>query len=138
MITRRGLAKRGAPTPRGAARGGAGIRRALLAAPLALLIGIGTLVPGTLPAAFAAPTPTPGPAAPAQVDPPDPVREAEYWLEANGIREAWKTTRGAGVTIAVIDSGIAKGPVEFEDAVIGGIDVSGVGTPDGRTPVGVR
>ncbi len=66
----------------------------------------------------------------------DPVREAEYWLDDNGVREAWQTTRGAGVTIAVIDTGIGRGPIEFEGAVIGGTDVSGVGSDDGRTPVG--
>lgn len=98
-------------------------RRALLAASLALLVGLGGMLPGV---AVAAPTD----------EPVDPAQAAEYWLDGNGIREAWKTTRGKGVTIAIIDTGIAKGPVEFEGAVIGGTDVSGVGTPDGRTPVG--
>jgi membrane-anchored mycosin MYCP len=69
-------------------------------------------------------------------DPQDPVRADEYWLDSYGIREAWKTTRGKGVKIAVIDTGIGKGPVEFEGAVAGGTDVSGVGSADGRTPVG--
>jgi len=79
------------------------------------------------------------PAAGATVTPPpqeDPVREAEYWLGEYGIEAAWQVTRGAGVTIAVIDTGIAKGPVEFSGAVRGGTDVSGVGSSDGRTPVG--
>lgn len=67
---------------------------------------------------------------------PDPVRAAEYWLDDYGIREAWATTRGAGVRIAIIDTGVARGPVEFEGAVVGGTDVSGSGSPDGRTPVG--
>lgn len=66
----------------------------------------------------------------------DPVRAAEYWLDDYGIAKAWETTRGKGVRIAVIDTGISKGPAEFEGAVVGGTDVSGVGTPDGRTPVG--
>ncbi|WP_127475811.1 S8 family serine peptidase [Microbacterium sulfonylureivorans] len=66
----------------------------------------------------------------------DPVRAAEYWLDGYGVEKAWETTRGKGVTIAVIDTGIGKGPVEFEGAVVGGTDVSGIGTPDGRTPVG--
>jgi len=66
----------------------------------------------------------------------DPVRAAEYWLDDYGIRTAWQTTRGAGVRIAVIDTGIARGPVEFAGAVVGGTDVSGSGSPDGRTPVG--
>jgi subtilisin family serine protease len=66
----------------------------------------------------------------------DPVRAAEYWLDAYGIRGAWATSKGAGVRIAIIDTGIGKGPVEFEGAVVGGTDVSGAGTADGRTPVG--
>jgi membrane-anchored mycosin MYCP len=66
----------------------------------------------------------------------DPVRAAEYWLADYGIEKAWQTTRGKGVKIAVIDTGIGRGPVEFEGAVVGGTDVSGVGSPDGRTPVG--
>lgn len=69
-------------------------------------------------------------------DPADPVRASEYWLDGARIREAWNTTRGEGVTIAVIDTGIGKVPQTFGDAVVGGTDVSGTGTPDGRTPVG--
>lgn len=69
-------------------------------------------------------------------DPADPVRAMEYWLDGAGIRKAWQTTRGEGTTIAIIDTGIGKVPSTFGDAVVGGIDVSGSGTPDGRTPVG--
>ncbi|MCS3441898.1 S8 family peptidase [Microbacterium phyllosphaerae] len=69
-------------------------------------------------------------------DPADPVRASEYWLDGAGIRDAWQTTRGDGVTIAVIDTGIGKVPGVFDEAVTGGTDVSGTGTPDGRTPVG--
>ncbi|WP_218682785.1 S8 family serine peptidase [Microbacterium sp. BF1] len=78
-----------------------------------------------------APTPAPIPD-----DPADPVRASEYWLDGARIREAWQTTRGKGVTIAVIDTGIGKVPSVFGDAVVGGTDVSGSGTPDGRTPLG--
>ncbi len=66
----------------------------------------------------------------------DPVRAAEYWLDDYGITEAWKTTRGKGVRIAIIDTGIGRGPAEFAGAVVGGTDVSGAGSEDGRTPVG--
>jgi subtilisin family serine protease len=69
-------------------------------------------------------------------DPSDPVRASEYWLDGARIREAWQTTRGEGVTIAVIDTGIGIVPAAFGDAVVGGTDVSGTGTPDGRTPLG--
>ncbi|WP_247629558.1 S8 family peptidase [Microbacterium croceum] len=78
-------------------------------------------------------TATPGPV---PDDPSDPVRASEYWLDGARIREAWQTTRGDGVTIAVIDTGIGIVPATFGDAVIGGTDVSGTGTPDGRTPLG--
>lgn len=81
----------------------------------------------------AAATPTPGPV---PDDPSDPVRASEYWLDGARIREAWHTTRGEGVTIAVIDTGIGIVPATFGDAVVGGTDVSGTGTPDGRTPLG--
>ncbi|MCX6502166.1 MAG: S8 family serine peptidase [Microbacterium sp.] len=67
---------------------------------------------------------------------PDPVRAQEYWLDDYGIETAWATTRGEGVRIAVIDTGIGKAPA-FEGAVVGGTDVSGEGAADGRTPVGV-
>lgn len=75
------------------------------------------------------PTPTPTPT-------PDPTREAEYWLSGYGIDDAWQHSRGAGQTIAVIDSGVAGGIDELEGAVAGGTDVSGVGSADGRTPLG--
>lgn len=66
----------------------------------------------------------------------DVVRDAEYWLANYGVSEAWNTTRGAGTTIAIIDTGIANGPAEFNGAVVAGHDASGVGSADGRTPVG--
>ncbi|MEV5068547.1 S8 family serine peptidase [Microbacterium sp. LMI12-1-1.1] len=72
-------------------------------------------------------------AAPAEED---PIRAAEYWLDDYGVEKAWETTRGAGVKIAIIDTGIGRGPVEFDGAVAGGTDVSGVGSSDGRTPLG--
>ncbi|MGK9146497.1 S8 family serine peptidase [Plantibacter flavus] len=66
----------------------------------------------------------------------DTVRDMQYWLGDYGFTTAWETTRGAGVTVAVIDTGIADGPAELNGAVAGGVDVSGLGSPDGRTPVG--
>lgn len=81
-------------------------------------------------------TATAGAVVPTATPPDDPVRKAEYWLDDYGIRAAWQATRGAGQTIAVIDTGIARGPAEFEGAVSGGADFSGAGSADGRTPVG--
>ena len=76
------------------------------------------------------------PGAPALAASSDSLRAAEYWLDEYGIRAAWATTRGAGVTIAVIDTGVDGSVVELQGAVIPGADFSGLGSPDGQTPVG--
>lgn len=66
----------------------------------------------------------------------DSVRDSQYWLDEYGIRAAWATTQGAGVTIAVIDTGVDSSVRELRDAVIGGADFSGLGSPNGQAPVG--
>nr|WP_240614404.1 S8 family serine peptidase [Amnibacterium flavum] len=65
----------------------------------------------------------------------DFVRDLEYWLSDYGIESAWQVTQGAGQRIAVIDTGIGTVP-ELAGAVVGGTDMSGLGSADGRTPVG--
>lgn len=66
----------------------------------------------------------------------DQVRDAEYWLADYGVQRAWQTTRGAGTTVAVIDTGVDSSVRELQGAVVGGTDVSGLGSADGQTPVG--
>ncbi|MET1042676.1 MAG: S8 family serine peptidase [Microbacteriaceae bacterium] len=66
----------------------------------------------------------------------DQVRELQYWLDDYGIRDAWGTTQGEGVTIAVIDSGVDSSHPDLSGAVTGGADFSGLGTANGQTPVG--
>ena len=78
--------------------------------------------------------PLPAQASPAERS--DKVRDAEYWLDAYGIRDAWSTTRGAGITIAVIDTGVDGTAPELVGAVVAGGDFSGLGSPNGQTPVG--
>lgn len=72
-------------------------------------------------------------AAPAHAD---TVRDYEYWLGDYGFTTAWNTTKGKGVTVAIIDTGVNGNVAELRGAVTGGTDVSGLGTPDGQTPVG--
>lgn len=66
----------------------------------------------------------------------DQVRNLQYWLDDYGIRDAWRVTKGAGVTIAVIDSGIDSSHPDLAGAVVGGADFSGLGAANGQRPVG--
>lgn len=66
----------------------------------------------------------------------DAVRDGEYWLDEYGIRQAWNTTRGDGVTIAIIDTGVDGTVAELSGAVVGGADFSGLGSSNGQKPVG--
>ena len=105
-----------------------------LAAVAAALVGV-VLLTGAAPANDVDPSTEPDTGSGAN-EKIDPVRGAEYWLEDYGVAEAWKTTRGKGVRIAIIDTGIGRGPVEFQGVVVDGTDVSGTGSVDGRTPIG--
>lgn len=66
----------------------------------------------------------------------DEWREQQYWLDEYGFRQAWERTRGEGVTVAVIDTGIDAAHPDLTGQVAGGTDVSGAGSPDGTRPVG--
>jgi len=74
-------------------------------------------------------------AAPAHAD---SIRDREYWLDAYSIRQAWNTTTGAGVTIAVIDTGVDGSHIDLAGAVVGGTDFSGSGAANGQKPVGAN
>lgn len=66
----------------------------------------------------------------------DAIRDRQYWLDDLGITEAWQVTRGEGVVIAIIDTGVDADHPDLAGAVIGGTDVSGRGSPDGTEPLG--
>jgi type VII secretion-associated serine protease mycosin len=71
--------------------------------------------------------------APAQAD---QVRDLEYWLSDYGFTTAWQTTRGAGVKVAVIDTGVDGSVPDLAGALGAGTDVSGVGAANGQKPLG--
>ncbi len=66
----------------------------------------------------------------------DSIRDRQYWISQYGVDRAWEITRGAGVTIAAIDTGIDPSHQDLTGAVVGGTDVSGIGTSNGQTPIG--
>jgi len=66
----------------------------------------------------------------------DDIRDRQYWIGQYGVDRAWEVTRGAGVTIAIIDTGVDSTHRGLQGAVVGGTDVSGIGSPNGQTPVG--
>ena len=105
----------GAPSTRGAGRH---VRRGMLRGVTAALLAVASIA---LPAAPVA---------------ADPVRDRQYWLDDYGVRSAWDVTRGGGVTVAVIDTGVDGGVPELSGAVVDGTDVSGLGTANGQTPIG--
>ena len=91
-------------------------RRALLALGVVVLLGPASAV-GSI-----------AQAPPAQAE---MWRDSQFWLEDYGVEEAWSTTRGEGVTVAVIDTGVEGSHPALEGAVAGGTDVSGGGDSTG-------
>ncbi len=81
-------------------------------------------------------TPFGGPLVGATAAHADSVRNGQYWLDEYGIRDAWKTTQGEGITIAVIDTGVDGSVPELQGVVVDGTDFSGIGSSNGQTPVG--
>ncbi|MEG2423216.1 S8 family serine peptidase [Glutamicibacter sp.] len=67
----------------------------------------------------------------------DNMRESEYWLKSLGVAEAHKTTKGEGVKVAIIDTGIDTAHPDLKGAVVGGADMSGSGGDKGNKPIGV-
>jgi subtilisin family serine protease len=66
-------------------------------------------------------------ATPAQAD---QVRAAQQWvLDMVNAQAAWSVTQGAGVTVAVIDSGVNPHATDLTGSVITGPDLTGVHTP---------
>jgi subtilisin family serine protease len=78
-------------------------------------------------------------ATPARAAPTDRVRNAQAWvLNMLDAQAAWKVTQGAGVTVAVIDSGVNPNVSDLAGSVVTGPDYTHVGTPPSNPHWGVH
>lgn len=69
------------------------------------------------------------PARPASAAPADSVRDQQLWvLNMMNVPDAWDVTEGSGVTVAVIDSGVASDVSDLTGSVLPGFDFTGVHT----------
>ncbi|MEU8582510.1 type VII secretion-associated serine protease mycosin [Streptomyces abikoensis] len=56
----------------------------------------------------------------------DTIRSQQWYLDAMHAEEMWKTSTGAGVTVAVIDSGVDANLPDLQGQVLPGKDFSGI------------
>ncbi len=63
----------------------------------------------------------------------DSVRQHEWWLAKLGVASTWRTTRGAGVTVAVLADGVSSTVPDLANSVTAGPDL----TRSGRAASGI-
>jgi Subtilase family len=61
----------------------------------------------------------------------DQARRNEWWLRTLHVTNAWRTTRGSGVTIAVLDTGVNPAQADLTGAVVTGPDYTNSGRTSG-------
>jgi type VII secretion-associated serine protease mycosin len=66
----------------------------------------------------------------------DAIRDREYWIKDYGFNSAWKISKGEGVKVAVIDTGINDTHPDLLNSISAGKDVSGIGNQNGTLPIG--
>lgn len=76
---------------------------------------------------------------PAQAAPSDQIRSSQQWvLNMLDLPAAWQVSQGAGVTVAVIDSGVNPSVSDLAGSVLTGPDLTGLSTPPSNPDWGVH
>jgi hypothetical protein len=70
----------------------------------------------------------------------DSIRNNQQWiLNSTDAPQAWRQSEGAGVTVAVLDSGVVSpGPSDLAGSVIAGPDLTGLHTPPSNSQWGIH
>ncbi len=69
----------------------------------------------------------------------DGIRERQQWvLDALRVERAWQVSKGAGVTVALLDTRVAEGLKELKGRVTAGPDMTSAFYGDLTTPVGAH
>ena len=108
-----------APDPAGTGRRERAATAALVAAVAGTLLALAATAP-----ARAVPAPASAAARPGQ-----PVQSLEWWFPDWDVQtKVWPLSRGAGVTVALLDSGVQASLPDIRAAVVPGGDTTGAGT----------
>jgi len=68
----------------------------------------------------------------------DQVRNQEWWLAKLHVTQAWPTTKGSGVTVALLDTGVDSAQADLSGSVISGPDLTSSGEKPGSQFYGVH
>jgi hypothetical protein len=68
----------------------------------------------------------------------DQVRDSEWWLQALHVTQAWESSHGSGVTVAVLDTGVDASQPDLSGSVTTGPDFTNSGRTAGKPFWGIH